>query len=321
MCNRIQSRCLGTMLFGVATVLLLAVSPAMASTPITPIDPADGCAQTLGTAGEYVLTGDLNCSGTFGNGINITASNVIFHLAGHTISSTDCDLTRAISGISVPGGNSNVLIDGGTVSGFNDGILLYSSSSRVRGMTATGACAFGMAISGQENQVDTSVVTGSHLDGIGIGSASGIRILANDISGNFRVGVDISNFSNNNTVAGNVINNNGIAAGEQGGVAIFNGMNNVISRNTINNNFDGILIDSPGNIVEQNTVNGSVGNGASGIGISINVSGASTIVRGNTVLGSSFDMSDGNPGCGTDQWTNNTFQTAAVVGGSAGCIQ
>ena len=96
MCNRIQSRCLGTMLFGVATVLLLAVSPAFA---LTTIDPADGCAQTLGTAGEYVLTGDLNCSGTFGNGINITASNVIFHLAGHTISSTDCDLTKAISGL------------------------------------------------------------------------------------------------------------------------------------------------------------------------------------------------------------------------------
>ena len=319
MCNRIQSRCLGTMLFGVATVLLLAVSPAFA---LTTIDPADGCAQTLGTAGEYVLTGDLNCSGTFGNGINITASDVIFHLAGHTISSTDCDLRNAISGISVPGGISNVLIDGGTVSGFNEGINLYSSSSRVRGMKATGACAFGMAISGQDNQVDTSVVTGSQGDGIGIGSASGIRIMANDISGNFRVGVDISNFSNNNTVAGNVINNNGIAAGEQGGVAIFNGTNNVISGNTINNNFDGILIDSSGNLVEQNTVNGSVGNGANGIGIAINASGASTIVRGNTVLGSSSaDMSDSNPGCGTDYWTNNTFQTAVVVGGSPGCIQ
>jgi len=306
MCNRIQSRCLGTMLFGVATVLLFAVSPAWA---LTLVNPADGCAQTLGTSGEYVLTGDLDCSGTFGNGINITASNVIFHLAGHTISSTDCDLTRNISGISVPEGSSNVLIDGGTVSGFNDGILLYSSSSRVRGMKATGACAFGMAISGQDNQVDTSVVTGSQGDGIGIGSASGILITANDISGNFRVGVDISNFSNNNTVTGNVINNNGIAASEQGGVAIFNGMNNVIRGNTINNNFTGIEINSPGNTVEENTVNGSMGNGANGVGIAISAADASTIVGGNTFLGSSLaDISDINPGC-PDIGLNNTYQT------------
>src|SRR6516225_6236176 len=91
MCNRIQRNCL-TLLFGVATVVLLAVSPALAQPPmLKPIDPANGCAQSIGEAGEYVLTGDLNCSGTFGNGINITASNVILHLAAHTISSTDCD--------------------------------------------------------------------------------------------------------------------------------------------------------------------------------------------------------------------------------------
>jgi parallel beta-helix repeat protein len=190
-------------------------------------------------------------------------------------------------------------------------------------MKSTGACAFGIAISGQNNQVDTSVVTASHIDGIGIQAASGILIVANDISGNFRVGVDISNFSNNNTVASNVINNNGIAAGEQGGVAIFNGKNNVITSNTVNNNFDGILIESPGNFVENNTVNGSVGKGANGVGILISAAGTSTVVKGNTVLGSSqADMTDINSGCGTDLWQNNTFQTAVVAGGpNPGCIK
>jgi len=319
MLDRIQKGCLGSKLVEVAALLLVVINPAFS---LTPVNPGSGCAQTLGAGGDYVLTGDLNCSGTFGNGINITASNVIFHLAGHTISSTDCDLAKNISGIFVHGGISNVLIDGGTVSGFNDGIVLSSSGSRVRGMKATGACAFGMAISGQNNQVDTSVVTASHIDGIGIQAASGILIVGNDISGNVRVGVDISNFSNNNTVAGNVINNNGIAAGEQGGVAIFNGKNNLVTGNTVNNNFDGILIESPGNVVENNTVNGSVGKGASGIGILISAAGASTIVKGNTVLGSSqADMSDINPRCGTDLWQNNTFQTAVVAGGSAVCIQ
>jgi len=307
-------------LFGVAALLLMATTPAFS---LTLVSPGGGCAQTLGAAGEYVLTGDLHCSGTFGNGINITASNVVFHLAGHTISSADCDLTKNITGIFVQGGISNVLIDGGTVSGFNDGIFLSATSSRVRGMKSTGACAFGIAISGQNSQVDTSVVTASHLDGIGIQVASGVLITANDISGNFRVGVGISNFANNNTVAGNVIDNNGVAAGEQGGVAIFNGKNNLISGNTVNNNFDGILIGSPGNVVENNSVNGSVGKGANGVGISIAVAGASTVIKGNTVLGSSqADMSDGNSKCGSDLWQNNTFQTAVVAGGpNPGCIQ
>ena len=320
MCDRIQNGYSGLKLFGVAALLMMAATPAFS---LTLVNPGGGCAQTLSAAGEYVLTGDLHCSGTFGNGIDITASNVVFHLAGHTISSTDCDLTKNISGIFVQGGISNVLIDGGTVSGFNDGIVLSSTSSLVRGMKTTGACAFGIAISGQNNQVDTSVVTASHIDGIGIQAASGILITANDISGNFRVGVDISNFSNNNTVAVNVIDNNGIVAGEQGGIAIFNGKNNLISGNTVNNNFHGILIGSPGNVVENNTVNGSVGKGANGVGISINASGASTVVKGNTVLGSSeVDMSDSNSRCGTDLWQNNSFQTAGVAGGpNPGCIQ
>lgn len=320
MFNRIQKRYRGVQPFGVTALLLMSITPAFS---LTLVNPGRGCGQTLSAAGEYVLTGDLNCSGTFGNGINITASNVILHLAGHTISSTDCDLTKNISGVFVQGGISNVLIDGGIVTGFNDGIVLSATSSRVRGMKSMDACAFGIAISGQNSQVDTSVVTASRIDGISIQAASGVVITANDISGNFRVGVDISNFADSNTVTDNVINNNGIAAREQGGVAIFNGRNNLIINNTVNNNFHGILIDSPGNIVENNTVNGSVGNGASGVGISINVAGALTVVKGNTVLGSSqVDMSDSNFACGTDSWRNNTFQTAVVARKpNPGCIQ
>jgi len=91
-----------------------------------------------------------------------------------------------------------VVIDGGTVSGFK--ILLYSERSRVRAMKLKSPCAFGAAISGH-NPVDTSVVTASHGDGIGIGPASGIVIVVNDISGNFRIGIEISNSANNNLVA------------------------------------------------------------------------------------------------------------------------
>jgi parallel beta-helix repeat protein len=77
----------------------------------------------------------------------------------------------------------------------------------------------------------------------------------------------------------------------------------------VNNNFDGVLIGSPGNTVEGNTISGSAGSGANGVGIAINATGAATIVKGNTVLGSSaVDLSDTNAACGSDIWRDNIFQ-------------
>src|SRR5207237_484815 len=80
----------------VAAVLLLAGS-ASAQQPV------NTCGQTLKQSGVYVLTTDLDCSGTFANGINITASNITFHLGNHTLSSTDCDSNREIYGVVASG--------------------------------------------------------------------------------------------------------------------------------------------------------------------------------------------------------------------------
>ncbi len=320
MCKKIQQRCFVSMLFGLAVTLLLAVGPAQAQTLI-PVNPANGCGQTLSAPGEYVLTGDLACSGAV-SGVVITASNVVFHLAGHTISNTTCNLNVGFAGVFVSGGVSGVRIDGGTVSGFNDGIDLSASSSRITGMTLKNACFVGIAVTGRDNRLEKNVVTASGGDGVGLGSASGTIVRSNDISGNVRVGVDISNFSDNNVVEDNIINNNGIVAGQQGGVAIFNGKDNVIRNNALSNNFDGILIESPRNLVEGNVVSGS-----SQTGIVISSDGAPSTVMKNTVLGSGLaDMSDGSAGCGANTWKNNTFQTDLVPGGSdggpnAGCIR
>jgi len=285
----------------------LGASPAHASTSVT------ACGQTLAAPGDYVLTHDLQCNGT--DGINITASDVVLHLAGHTIASTAC----AGAGITV-GGGSRVTIDGGTVRGFTDGIVLAASSSRVTGVTVTGACVFGIALSGVANQVDTSVVTLSGLDGIGIGAASGTVIRSNDISDNARVGVDISNFSNDNVVSNNIINRNGILSG-QGGVAIFNGSGNRIENNALNHNLNGIEIEAPHNMVTGNTVSGSAS-----LGIFVVLTASSSTVTVNTVLGSaSGDLSDDSATCSGNIWKGNTFQTSfagGVAGGpGVGCIQ
>lgn len=315
--HKFRKHYLTSILFALAALVSLAASPVHALTDV------NTCGQDLSTpGGQYILTTDLDCSGTVASGIDITASNVVFHLAGHTITSTDCDLSQTFAGIFVHGGNSGVKIDGGTIRGFNDGIVLSSSDSRVFGMTVTSACVFGIAVSSTNNRVDTSVVTLSGLDGIGIGAASGTHIVSNDISDNVRVGVDISNFSDGNFVLHNIINRNGLTAGEQGGVAIFNGTNNLIASNALNGNFNGIEIESPGNIVRHNTVNGSVSTG-----IFITSIGSPSTVKLNTALGNTFvDLSDESSTCSGDIWRKNIFQTdlagGVLDGGSGvGCIK
>ena len=284
------------------------------------VDPANGCGQTLGAPGEYVLEGDLACSGAV-SGIIINSSNVVLHLAGHTISNATCDLNVTFAGVYVSGsGVTGVQIDGGTIVGFNDGIILFASSSLVKGITVADACTFGIALAGQDNRLETNIVTGNRIDGIGLAQATRTSVSSNDISGNGRLGVGISNFSNDNVVQDNVMHGNGTLEG--GAVAVFNGTNNTIRRNAANNNVNGIAIDSPGNIVLDNTVNGS-----DQTGIAISAIGNASVVRRNTVLGSGVaDLSDGSAGCGGNVWRNNTFKTDLLVGSAnggpgVGCIR
>ena len=273
---------------------------------LTPVNPGNGCGQILNTPGEYVLTGDLTCSGAV-TGIFITSNDVVFHLAGRTISNTTCNPDVGFAGIFVIGPTSGVRIDGGTISGFNDGIILFTSSSQVRGMKVKNACFFGIAVAGQSNWLDKNVVTGSMVDGIGLGQANGTVLTANDISGNVRAGVGISNFSNGNIVFNNIVNDNGVNEGF--GIAVFNGQFNLILHNVVNDNFTGIGLSSPGNLAEGNNVHGSTG-----VGVAIASVGMASAVRLNTVLGSGVtDMSDGTAACGGNLWESNTFETDLVL--------
>jgi hypothetical protein len=277
------------------------------------------CGSKITTAGQYLLTTDLDCTTTFANGIEIAASDVTLFLAGHKVASSDCDANKGISGIVVDGGLSGVTVEGGTVEGFNDGIVLYASNSFVHAMTVTKACIFGIAVSGKSNQIDTSEVTLAGLDGIGMGDAHNTLVHYNFISDNARVGVDISNFSDYNVVENNIIYRNGLRDGEQGGVAIFNGQHNTIANNALNNNFNGIEVESPNNQVLRNLVNGSVEYG-------IFTTAGGNLLMSNRVLGSTFgDLSDSDATCSTNVWKKNTFVTdfaggVADGGPPLGCI-
>jgi parallel beta-helix repeat protein len=319
------------------TLALFAGLPIMATAPLQAQPqcqptPVTACGQVLDAAGEYVLTADLDCTGTPGNysGITITASDVVLHLGGHTVSSSDCDTAREISGIFVAGSITDVKIDGGGVMGFNDGVVLSSSLSRVAGMTVKNSCVSGILVQGEKNRVETSVVTGSGADGIILSPASDSVIRSNYCAGNKRSGVALSANAHDNTIADNVlINNGGTGAGH--GVAVFNGANNVIRDNDASYNDVGIRISSAvnptgdpqlGNKVVSNTVSGNTHTG-----IWIEADGAPSIVRLNSVLGSGdVDMLDDSAACAGNIWKKNIFETDVVAalsdgGPCTGCIK
>jgi parallel beta-helix repeat protein len=280
------------------------------------------CGQTLAAAGEYVLANNLNCSGAGDyNGVTITASNVTFHLAGRTISSNDCDLNRNLSGIFVAGGLTGVKIDGGRVSGFNDGIVLSSSNSFVEGMTVRNACAFGIAVQGAHNQINTNTVTASG-DGVALAPSDDSRVFSNNLSGNNRAGILISDDSERNRIENNILNNNGANTDEGYGVFIVNGSDNIVRHNAANYNDFGIRISAPNNAANNNTVSGNSQNG-----IWISTDGSPSSVRRNSVFGNGLsDMLDESPLCGGNVWRNNKFITDLVGGVSdggpnAGCLK
>ena len=308
--------------YGLVLVLGAAVflGAAGSAHALTVVDPAAGCDQELNMAGEeYVLTGDLSCP-TKTSGVRITASGVVFHLQGHTISSPFCDLSVTLGGIVLEGDVTDIVVEGGTISGFNDGIIFAGARNRVRGMTVSGACVFGVVVSGDSQQVDTSVVANNGMDGVAFGAAKDSSVRSSHIFGNKRDGVEISNFSDGNLVESNIIHDNGEYEGF--GVVIYNGQGNTIRGNAVNQNFNGIGIQSLANTAEQNSVSAS-----RQTGISISAIGAGSTVLGNIVFGSGLlDMTDEVAACGTNTWSGNTFQTDEAGGipdggPSVPCIQ
>ena len=290
------------------TWLIVSAAVTLISAVATAQMPVDHCGQTLAKSGTYVLTTDLDCSGTFANGINVAASNIRFHLGNHTLSSADCDLTKTIYGIFVPGNVSNVNLDGGKVRGFVDGVVLSSSKSRISAMTVTEACQFGIAVQNDRNVVTTSRVNHSGVDGIGLLFATNTRIIANDISDNLGNGVGLSG-SSHNFVAFNILSRNTAS-----GVLISGESFNTVANNEFDINFDGIELEDTDNTVQQNTIRGSLD-----VGIYLAGSASPAHITHNAVLGSGLsDMSDASPSCALNKWISNIFETDLVSGVSDG---
>jgi len=184
-----------------------------------------------------------------------------------------------------------------------------------------------LVVDSDQNQFRSNIVTSNTSasltsGGIIVQTGSDNNLIAsNNISPNGDAGVSIQTGSNGNLIRGNTVNNN---AGAFSGVGILvvQSQDTSIRGNQVNGNLVGISLSTAAtnNIVFNNTAN----NNRSGI---IMLPGStSNAAVGNTALGNALDLADGNSGCDSNVWANNTFVTDGVAGvpdggPGAGCIQ
>lgn len=301
----------------VACALVLSAADARAaSTPVT------YCGQELDQAGDYHLASDLGpCSGP---GVVVTASDVRLSLAGRTLTGVSAagGCLEPQIGVDVRNPATNVRVSSGTVTGFESGVSL-TGGSRASALRVLDNCGFGIMVAGTGARVDTSIVSGS-VDGIALCGSIEAVVTANDVFGNSRYGVLVScggeGGNDRNQVVQNILRENGLPAGDGGGIGVFSGDDHRIAGNHIIGNFLGVnLLTTVGTRVEENTVNGN-----SSVGIVLSTDAEQTTVTANTsFLNALVDMQDDSPNCGSNSWTMDLFETDIVAGlpdGPAGCI-
>lgn len=194
------------------------------------IDPST--APILREENLYALTSNIN------DGIVVEKSNVTIEGNGYTVQGTGAQYSAGISLY----GKSNVTIKNVRIRAFSWGIDLDGSSGNtITGNTITGYGWDGIRLFESGNNNATGNVITDHNTGIHSQRCSKNTISRNYITDN-ELGIELYDPSNNNTISGNIIANNG--AGTYGGGISLHGFYNTISGNNITNNYRGIGLHS-----------------------------------------------------------------------------
>jgi parallel beta-helix repeat protein len=268
--NNLKKRMAPAMLAGLT---LLFTVQAWAADPI----PVATCGAVISAPGTYQLVNDLvNCPQ---DGIDIVSSDVHLILSGHQISGSggaalgNVNTNGIAVGIGVPGGVSNVKINGpGTISNFGQAGIAFEgvSSSTVVGITSTGN-KFGFAVNAAFGAGNLSL------------RSTGNKFNGNTATANAGHGFTL-NGADQNTFRGNDASGNGFVFGAEG-FFLFDATSNIVEGNTF----------------DQNSGAGVLAQGGSGI---------NNTIRGNTAQSNAgFDLQDNNPGC-ANLWQGNNFGSA-----------
>lgn len=241
---------------------------------------AVSCGSTISAPGKYFLA--ANCSGP---GIAINASNVTLKLKGHTMTGPGTG-DIGVAGVETFHTTRVNILGPGTITNYGFGVALDQgvTHSTVGGITANNnAAAIFIATVGtndntiRNNTADHNANSGMVIDG------SGTSIHGNTVNNNSGEGFDVE--GDGNAIRGNIADNNG-----DNGIVVNANSNTLNGNTTDNNSSDGIFVNGPNPPLPGATNN---------------------TIRGNTALGnSSDDLFDGNPGCDSNRWNGNTFNTA-----------
>ena len=228
---------------GAAALVVASFAPAgaQAAEPLT-----CGATVTVNT----VLTADLDCTDSGGDGLVIGAHNVVLNLNGFTISGGDGDLAPA--GIRIDGRTGTRVLNG-TITGFKAGMEIQQSTKT----TVTG--------------LDIS----AHYRGINVGGGGGHLLEKNNLHGHsgdaIRIAVSTNNVISKNTVTGNVfgigiadfssgtrVEKNVATGNREFGISAYSGATRtVFEKNVISNTtIDGIYVkhDTSFTHLEKNQV-------------------------------------------------------------------
>jgi parallel beta-helix repeat protein len=282
---------------GAVAVLAGGAGPATAAEP-TPIF---GCPYTIVAPGTYLLARDVVCPG---DGIIITADNVLLVLNGRTLTGSG---DRA--GVRAEGTEANPTLTGlqvvgsGTVTGFDTGVLVRNApDARVIDVTAADNQFEGIYVDTSPRALVAGNTARNNAEGIYVEDSDGSLIAGNQATGNarefFSDGIQLDS-----TTGARVEGNTATGSGDDG--------------------ID-LTFDSTGNLIRGNTTTGNLGSG-------IDVGGGSTgnQLDGNQATGNDADgngdrdLFDANIGRGCfNTWRGNSFVTDNDGDGpGVGCIQ
>ncbi|MGH7813868.1 MAG: hypothetical protein ACREQI_07685 [Candidatus Binataceae bacterium] len=258
--------------------------------------------------------------------IHVTAPGVTIDLAGFTITGHNGKANGIVIMPKAVGASIVSSTSGGTITGFDTGILDQASSARIEGLSITNNTTAGVVVSGPPSVsgtppiIDGSVIAGNLITGNGqygvelastthcmvdrnsqIGGSYGI------VSGNTDIGVWIANASGAQLTADNVVSWNELI--EIGGSRIEAGA----SANPASCSGSASAA-TLGNIIANNSLPLDADNSQYGIALQCN-SAEDTAVLANDVpfgAGAIDDLFDGNtsPPCGSNFWGANTFGTS-----------
>jgi parallel beta-helix repeat protein len=215
-----------------------------------PLAISPSCGQVI--TQNVILTSNLNCAES--DGLIVDAGNIVIDLNGHTISGPDVDSdtkTSSKTGIVIPNVN-NVVVQDGTIEGFQAGILMTGSQNvEVKGMVV------------KNNQIGLfstgSTIVNAHLSiimnnqiGIAEHSTQQSTIEDNILFQNTLAGITLVN-SDNSVITLNSIteSGNGLYVDNQSNQNNVN-FNNVLLNTIDVNNANGLPVNTNGNIYDQN---------------------------------------------------------------------